>query len=223
MLMPFQSVPKIHVWKENGLIFMMKNSSKEPNGLKHAKTNEKELKQKASLVQQMMGEEEGGTSRDKTFKVSKVTVGEESLICISEMEAVDENDNEVKISIRKVFADDKKKDKYYRYTLPRLITSATIRQMKAVLSVVKNDDDCIEETKWMNKLKEMFEELKTSPTKTNWSLQKSITFLHRFLCLVNETLDWMDDRKVASFFKAENKKEIEVEIEDFDCSELTGN
>ena len=214
MLIPFQSVARIYAWKEDGVMFMMLSTSKTSS---HANEYQAERNQKSNLMKHL------GASDDKSYKISKLSVGENKLLCISNVEAFDENDNEVKFAFRKVFADDKKRNKYYRYTYPRLVTTAAIRQIEALLLIVKNDEDCVEETIWVSKMKRMLDEMKKSPSKCKWSLQHSIAFLDRFLYLVNETLDWMDERKVASFIQAEGKSEIEVKLEEFECDELTGN
>lgn len=217
MLLPFQSVPKIHAWKDNGVIFLMKSSSSEVNAIKHGNSNQKEKNQKANLIKHL-----GGATADKSYKMSKLTIGENTLLSICDVDALDEGDNEVKIAFRKTFTDEKKKEKYYRYTFPRLVTSATVRQVKTVVLIEKDGEDCVDETIWLMKLKGMFAELKKSPCKSKWSLQKSIAFLDRFLYLMRETLDAMGDREVATFCKSDDKKVMEVTMEEYDCDQLTG-
>lgn len=221
MLLPFQTVPKIHAWKEGDVIFLMKSTSKDVNGQKHAKTWDKDKNQKANLLLKLnQGDEE--RDEDKSFKISKVALGQTSLVCVSEVDAMDENDNEIKLSIRKEFTDDKKKEKYYRYTLPRLTCSMIVRQARSVLLVTKDEEDCVKDTTWLTSIKQVISQGQKSPTKVNWSLPKSTAFLHRFCDLVYDTLDDEEDRTVVTFTKSEKKREIEVQVEeDFNCDELT--
>lgn len=223
MLMPFQAVPKIHAWKQDGVIFLMKSTSKDMNGQKHARINDKDKNQKENLLLQLRRQQEG-TEDDvegghKSYKVSKVAIGETTLVCTSDVDALDENENEVKLSVRKVFTDDKKKEKYYRYTLPRLVCSMVMRQAQSVLLVTKDEEDCVKEAVWLSKVKQVLNEGSKSPVKISWSLAKSTAFLHRFCYLVHQTLEDVEERTVVTFFKTE-KREVEVQVEDFECDQL---
>jgi hypothetical protein len=145
------------------------------------------------------------------------------LITVSEVEALDEKENEVKVFIRKDFAgDEKKTDKFYKYVYPRLVTTSALRQISSLILVTKDDKDVVKETMCLHRIREMMDEVKKSPTKITWSLQKSVTFLHRFLFLVTEEMDDAEDRVVFTFSKDKDKRQVSVTKGEFECKDLTG-
>ena len=120
-----------------------------------------------------------------------------------------------------------KEDKYFRYTYPHVVLSALVKEAKAVVLITRDEEDVVKRVQWLPKPRDIIQEFHGSPAHGHWSLQRSLAFLNRFLALVHHVMGTgagvqVPERRVVSFFRSHDKKEVGFKILDYDCDDLTG-
>lgn len=210
MMLERQMLQKIFAVKVDGVIYLTKHKGRKKN-LQH--------KVLMNKLQQLSGVE---AARDRTYKISKVSVGQQQLVSISIVKAADGQEREVKPFIMPEDA----ATSYYGNKYLRQVCKAVLRD--ASIFLVRKDKECvIQSTKLLKDRQEMEWLMVKEPKRPiHWPLHRMIPMLHRFCTVVQDKMQDLDDHVVVSFREVGKKRIFITEIHadmDFDFEKCVPN